>query len=341
MAQRAILHDDGMALPLTFVPLLGTLSVQRVSQFQKPFHSFPEDPMKRLLLFAAALLVAVPLHSVQAQLKKRVAVARFEDRTGSGYHSLGDGVADMLITALVKSGTFSVLERQELEKVIQEQQFGQSFMVTPETAPKVGQLLGVEMFVVGSVTEFGTKQRDVNVGLSVFGGGVSQKISRCVVDVRLVNVTSGEILGAESFEGQESSTGFNLAYEDVNFGNTSSWDDTDIGKATRQAVNGVVGAVTENMDKIPWSGKILKVNADGTLLMKPGSEGNVKVGMEFVVMRKGEEVKDPDTGQSLGAEETKLGTIKVVEDALKGKAAKAKILDGTDFKVGDIIHSKD
>lgn len=297
--------------------------------------------MKRVCVMTLALVVALPVWSAVGQLKKRVAVARFEDRTGSGYASLGEGVADMLITALVKSGKFSVIERQEIERLVQEQQLGQSFMVTPESAPKVGQLLGVEIFVVGSVTEFGTKQRDVNVGLSVFGGGVSQKVARCAVDIRLVNVNTGEIIVAETFEGQETSTGFSVAYEDMNFGNTSAWNDTDIGKATRQAVDGVVGLTAENMDKVEWGGKILRINTDNTVLMKPGSEGNVKVGMEFVVVRKGEDVKDPDTGLSLGAEESKVGRIKVIEDALKGKAAKAKVLEGSDFQVGDIVRNKE
>jgi hypothetical protein len=102
-----------------------------------------------------------------------------------------------------------------------------------------------------------------------------------------------------------------------------------------------VKLITENMEKIPWSGKILKINADGTVLMKPGSEGNVEVGMEFFVFRKGEEIKDPDTGLSLGSEETNIGKVKVTEDALKGKAAKAKVIQGADLKVGDIIRDKE
>jgi hypothetical protein len=66
----------------------------------------------------------------------------------------------------------------------------------------------------------------------------------------------------------------------------------------------------------------------------------VAVGDEFVVFREGEELKDPDTGASLGSEETKVGAIKVIEDALKGKASKAKITDGSDIKVGDIVRQK-
>jgi hypothetical protein len=247
----------------------------------------------------------------------------------------------MLATALVKSGKFSVIERQDLDNVLTEQKLGESGLVTPETAPKVGQLLGAELFVVGAVTEFGTKESSIGGGISLFGGGVKTKKARAVVDVRLINTSTGEIIASESEEGTESSTGVDVRYSDINFDNSSSWDNTDIGKATREAVNGVVKLITENMEKIPWSGKIIKVNADGTVLMKPGSEGNVKTGMELFVFRKGEEIKDPDTGLSLGAEETKLGRIKTTDDMLRGKAMKASVLEGKDFKVGDIVRDKE
>lgn len=291
--------------------------------------------MKRISIVILVLLFAL---SANAQLKKRVAVSRFEDRSGTGYNHLGEGVADMLVTALVKSGKFSVLERQELEKVLDEQKLGESGLVTPETAPKLGKLLGVELLVVGSVSEFGTKEKQVSGGLSFISGGVKTKTARAVVDVRLVNTVTSEIVAAEKEEGEESSTGIAFDYEDIDFNNMDSWDDTDAGKATREAVDGVVELITSNMASIPWSGKILKLNADGTLLIKPGSEGNVKPGMEFDVFRVGEPIKDPDTGLDLGAEEEKIGRIKVIEDALKGKAAKAKIVEGKDIQTTDVLH---
>jgi len=292
---------------------------------------------KIFLILFAFLFIAT---EVNAQLKKRIAVARFEDRTGSGYRSLGEGLADMLVTALVKTGKYTVLERQEMERILKEQQFGQSFMVTPQTAPKVGQILGVELLVIGSVSEFGTKESSIGGGFSVFGAGIKTKTSRAVVDIRLVNTTTGEIIASESKEGSESSTGIAFRYEDIDFSKLNTWDDTDIGKAARQAIDGCVKLIADNMEKIPWSGKIIKINSDGTILMKPGSDGNVKEGMEFVVYRMGEEIIDPDTGLPLGAEETKIGKIKVTEITLNGKAAKAKIIEGTGFKEKDIVREK-
>jgi curli biogenesis system outer membrane secretion channel CsgG len=296
--------------------------------------------MKIRIIFVLMLLLTFSAGETHAQLKKRIAVARFQDRSGSGWNNIGDGVADMLVTALVKSGKYLVLEREEMEKIIQEQKFSNSSLVTPETAAKVGKLLGAELFVIGSVSEFGTKQSSVGGNVPLFGGSLTTKKARAVVDVRLVSITTGEILAAETKDGEESSTGVSVRYEAIDFGNSTSWDNTDIGKATRQAVDGCVELITENMAKIPWSGKVLRVNADGTILMKPGSEGNVKTGMEFTVFREGEEIKDPDTGLSLGSEETKIGRIKVTEDMLKGKAAKAKVLEGKDIKTGDAIREE-
>ncbi len=288
------------------------------------------------------ILAACVLHSTaSAQLKKRIAISRFEDRSGTGWHGLGAGVADMLATALVKSGKFAVIERQELDKLVEEQKLGESGLVTPQTAPKVGQLLGAELFVVGAVTECGTKESNIGGGFSVFGGGLKTKKARTVVDIRLINTSTGEIIASESEEGTESTTGIAVRYEDVDFNNQNSWDNTDIGKATREAVNKTVDLIAANMEKISWSGKILKVNSDGTVIMKPGSEGNVKPGMEFFVVRKGEEIKDPDTGLSLGAEESKVGKIKATDDMLNGKAMKATIIEGKDFKVGDIVRDKE
>lgn len=290
--------------------------------------------MKRILIVVLMLLTAL---SADAQLKKRVAVSRFENRSGSGYHHLGEGVADMLVTALVKSNKFSPLERQELEKVLAEQKLGESGLVTAETAPKIGKLLGVELLVVGSISEFGQKEKKVSGGISFLSGGIKTKTSRAVVDVRLVNTVTGEIVAAETCEGEESSTGIAVDYEDIDFSNMDSWDDTDIGKATREAVDGVVELIVKNMASIPWAGKVLKVNADGTILIKPGSEGNVKPGMEFEIYRLGEAVKDPDTGLDLGAEEERVAKIKVTEDALKGKAAKAKVVEGSGIQTNDIV----
>jgi curli biogenesis system outer membrane secretion channel CsgG len=286
-------------------------------------------------LFLVVPLCLALLSVSPAQVKKRVAVADFTNK--SGYNGAGQGVSDMLTTALVKTGEFIVIERKELDKVMQEQHLGASGQVTPETAAKAGKLLGADLLVLGSVSELGTKDRQVAGGSALFGAALNAKSARAAVDIRLVNSTTGEVIASETEEGSESTVGLGGRYKGINFSDFSQWNDTDLGKAAREAIDKCVELIRDNMAKIPWSGRILKANPDGTVIMKPGSEGNVKAGMEFDVFRAGEELKDPDTGLVLGSVESKVGRIKVEEDMLNGKAAKARIVEGKDLQAGDYV----
>jgi curli biogenesis system outer membrane secretion channel CsgG len=294
------------------------------------------------VLILAVLTLPLIAQDMSA-LKKRVAVVDFEDRAHYGY-DIGKGVADMLVTALVESKKFMVIERTELEQVLNEQGLGQSGLVTPQSAAKVGQLLGAEMLVTGSVTEFGEKESKVGGGLGRLGGlnvGVSKKKARVAVDVRLVNVNTGEIVAAKSAVGEDASTGLdNVGVNDIDFHNTDTWDNTQLGKASREAIEQCVEYITEGMESVPWVGKIIKAGDDGSIIMKPGSKGGVKPGMVFKVYRPGEELIDPDTGLSLGSEETMIGEIQVTGDLAEGKAAKAIVKSGMGFQAADIIRIK-
>lgn len=59
-------------------------------------------------------------------------------------------------------------------------------------------------------------------------------------------------------------------------------------------------------------GKVAKVNDDGGLVVNLGSTSGVSVGDRFLVYRLGEEILDPDTGESLGALEMVVGPAKAV-----------------------------
>ena len=302
--------------------------------------------LRKLTLITLALMMGFSIGLAQG-LKKRVAVMDFEDKTGHGGWHIGSGMADMLTTALVKSGKFMVIERQQLQKIMEEQKLGMSGAVTPQSAAQVGKLLGVELMVTGSVNEFGEKSSKVggSVGSSVSKGmfglnrlGVETKTARVGLDVRLVNTTTGEIVAADGIAEDESKKGVDVGTDEFNFSNDTHFDETLAGKATRKAVNKVVEMITGAMDKVAWTGMVLKVNPDKTLMLKPGSLGGVKVGDKFTVYSKGEEVIDPETGLSLGAEESQAGTIEVIE--AKDQYAKAKIVSGSGLKEKDLIREK-
>ncbi len=301
--------------------------------------------MKRLMIILMIGFIIIPFGLSQAQLKKRVAVFSFEDKTDRSWRwwdgrGPGEGMADMLTTSLVKSGKYVVIERQEVNSLIEEQKLGQAGLVTQQSAAEMGKLLGVELAVVGSVTEFGHSKKDVGGSLSSgFGLGVQSQKATVAIDVRLINTTTGEILAADNIRKEESKGGLKVSTPDFRFKNQNQFDNSLVGKATRACVEEIMQKIESQMQSIPWEGKIILINGN-TIFMKPGSDAGVKVGDSFTVYSQGQSLIDPDTGLELGSIEEKIGTIEVTSMVSGGKAAKAAAKMGSGFSKGDLVRLK-
>jgi curli biogenesis system outer membrane secretion channel CsgG len=76
--------------------------------------------------------------------KARIAVSRFVVKAAKAYGAIGDGLADMLATALFQSNRYVVLERQALSDVLAEQDLGASGRVRAETAAAIGRIEGAD-----------------------------------------------------------------------------------------------------------------------------------------------------------------------------------------------------
>jgi len=131
------------------------------------------------LVFVTLLFsLAIPFHAFAASGKTRLAVIDFEQKGLQEFkgRQIGEIVAEWLTTSLVRTGRFEVVERAQLQKILKEQQLGMTGMLSPETAAKVGEVLGVKVIVTGSVIQIGNTF-DVNA--------------------RLINVEDGSIIKAE------------------------------------------------------------------------------------------------------------------------------------------------
>lgn len=302
-----------------------------------------------LFVAALALTTGAPAQEKTGG-KKRVAVFSFEDKTDSRNRwywwtgqGVGDGMADMLTTTLVKSGKYRVMERGEMDKLLQEQGLGMSGVVNPQTAAQAGKMLGVELAVIGAVTEFGYKKASTGGALKKIGIGASvgKQSATVGIDVRFVDVTSGEILKAENIRKENSKSGVSVDVPDFRFSDQSQFDQSLVGKATREAIDDIVKLLDEQSGGGVWSAKVIMVK-DGNVIINSGKENGVKVGDVFVVTRKGEELIDPDTGESLGASEETLGEIRVTDNNYggKGKASSCAVVSGSGYTSGDLVKEK-
>lgn len=295
-----------------------------------------------LILFS---FMAFKISAQQPQIKKRIAVFVFEDKTDKSWRwwnnkGVGDGVSDMLTTALVKSGNYRVMERAEIDRILNEQDFGQSGRVTQQSAAKMGQVLGVEIAVIGSVSEFGYKKGETGGAIKGLGIGVSNQQAVVGVDVRMVNTNTGEIITAENVRKKKSAKGLKLRTNKLAFKDQKDFDESLVGKAAREAIEDVVSMIDNNANNIPWQAKVI-TEKGGVVFINSGEADGLQVGDVFAVYSKGEDLIDPDTGISLGSVDTKIGEIKITDASVgNGKASKCSIVQGSGFAKGNFVRMK-
>jgi len=141
--------------------------------------------------------------------RARIAVNKFTNKSVSGQGKLGQGMADMLTTALFQSNRFIVLDRTDSDAIVKEQDFGASGRVKQRTAAPIGQIEGAELMITGAVTVFkddaGGAIGGVGVplgGAAAIGLGGGTKNAYMAIDVKVVDVRTGRIVAATTVEGR-------------------------------------------------------------------------------------------------------------------------------------------
>ena len=129
-------------------------------------------------------LVPVLLGAQQRNQDTRPGIAVLPFNNGGSYgqgkedfEALERGIAGMMISELAQNPAARVVERQEIQRLLDEQNLGAQGRVDPQTAAKVGKLVGARYVVLGTFVDFYGDFR---------------------VDVRLVNTETGEIVKTES-----------------------------------------------------------------------------------------------------------------------------------------------
>jgi len=279
-------------------------------------------------------------------LKKRIAIFKLDDKTDQrvgwwDQKSIGDGIADMIVTELVKSGKYRVLERQNINELLREQNLALDGIVRPESAAKIGQMLGAELIVTGAITEFGYRKSDTNVGALGKKVGVGTQSAVCGIDLRLVNSTTGEIVSAENIRRSKTTPSGSFSGKKLEFSNQQSFDQSLVGKVTRQVIEDVVDKINERMANVSWSAKVI-MEKGGQVFLNSGANDGLVAGMRLKVYRQGEELVDPDTGLNLGSVEEEIGEIEIENPQHSdGKVSICKSTKaGGRFAKGDVARLK-
>ncbi len=235
--------------------------------------------------------------------KRRVGVVDFQNKAPYAQARLGETATDIMITELVKTGKYIVVERDKLDKILAEQKLGQTGVIDPATAAQAGKILGLQAIITGSVSQFGVKSE----GKDFIVSQSKQQIVECTVDLRVVDSETGQVLLADSGKGvvRKASGKF------LGMGNQSKYDETLEGEALRAAIVQFMTNLSSQLNKKPWSCRVAAVE-EGQVYLNAGIESGLQVGQKLDVFSQGKEIKDPNTGIVLGRTESKIGSLKVV-----------------------------
>lgn len=246
---------------------------------------------------------------------------------------LAEGFRVMLETAIFKTGKMDLFERSRMDAV-EEQLLAEGGLT--DAGGKVGSLTGVDYLMYGAVTKFGSATQGTSVNTSRFGrfgrkaGGVNsgKATVEMGVDIRITDVETGKILIADSVEGSvQAGSAFSVGGVSSAKGSADPFAD----------VQRVVAAmIAEKIVTYRYPIKIISKQGDGTLIVNYGSI-MLKPDDILVAFALGEAFVDPDTGETLGAEETELGSVTVTQADARFSKARVASGDPAAFAVGTIL----
>lgn len=263
--------------------------------------------MKYSFLPAVALSL-LATHGVFAQ-KAYVAIEKFEDKLGKGQHNLAqiENIRQRITDAVVNTRKFEVMERERIAEILKEQSLMEGGVTAGDpddpNTPETGKLKSVGYIMYGAVLSLGENAAAVAVG-----GGSAQTVSyKAEVQIRLADVESGKILASKTVQGvgkAKKSSGAGMATD----GNVAE-------QALRDACQDAATKVVAMLMELAFPAKILKVGRKDITINV--TEEMCKLGEVWEVIETGEELTDPDTGESLGSEEEEVGLVKITKPGPK------------------------
>ncbi|MCC5918857.1 MAG: hypothetical protein JJU02_16175 [Cryomorphaceae bacterium] len=279
--------------------------------------------MKKSLLLLSAVFVLIgtscstqqkitqvdaPIQEIEfddQSLKRVVAIGRFTNETkyGKGIffdkennNPLEKQAADMLATKLVSSGKFILLERQDFEAIKEEAALSGANEELMKT--------GADFMIFGSVTEFG---RTVVGDRDLFSRNKTQVVN-AAVSLRLVDVSTGEIIYSEEGKGEARTTAKSV----MGFGESAGYDGTLNDRAISAAISNLVeNIINKCMDK-PWRSYFLSYSDEDGVLISGGESQRIKVGDVYQIIQKGKRVKNPQTGMMMELPGKPIGKVRIV-----------------------------
>ncbi|MEW6041354.1 MAG: CsgG/HfaB family protein, partial [Elusimicrobiota bacterium] len=204
-----------------------------------------------IIVYIAILTLVLNVHTEE---KLNLAVADFDGRNVSAVDALA--VSDLLRIGLVNTNLFNIVNRSNMQQLLDEQKFQMTGCTSQDCAVKMGKMLNVQKMIVGSVIKLGEKYY----------------ITASAVDVETGRVVSSQKVESNSLE--------KLAEKAEELAVIMSEDIS--GKKVEKKIDlDTASMVISNLYKRPCISKILDKK---NVMLNRGSADNIKVRELFKIL---------------------------------------------------------
>lgn len=285
--------------------------------------------------------------------------------------SLGEGLAEMLITEVSRSTKYQVLESTALKDLAEEIKLGESGYVADQEKVDKGGWAGADFMLRGKVTRFGNKEQSGGLGGFTSGSlgalGVKVTTADVRIDWRLVDVYSRKIIKTGSATAAQKGTSFDVGTIVNGSGGVVGFDNREfmnsaLGKAACKAITNLVQeivgidlpesgrlkskaaasakmqneahAATDALRASP--GKVLAVVDKSTMIVSVGSKHGFKAG-DKLKLYETIDIKD-DKGAVVFTDEKLAGEVTL--DGVQDERSKATYTCDSEARPGWTVKAK-
>jgi len=238
-----------------------------------------------------------------------------------------ESLDSQLIDRINATRKFDVVGRSDLDNIIKEQDLGASGNVDAKTAAQAGKLTGAKYLLMATVDDY----QDYVEKATFAGTGdtATKRVFRLSIVGKIYDSTTGKLLESANF--QTGNDEFKQIQQERNY----SVKDGELSDEMMVAVSrSMAEKIAVHVADVIFPAKIL-IRNDNEVTINRGEGAGMAVGDTFNVFALGQELIDPDTKESLGHQEVKVGQVKITE--VDPKFSKATILQDTGIDKGAIL----
>lgn len=261
--------------------------------------------MNKLLITTLFLATALPLFAqrqtlavdkVKASTSLTADIAK--DNRSVQCARIVEAMDRHIISAITSSRKFTIVGRQDLKTLLDEQDLGQSGVVNQETAAQLGEVKGAKYKLVTVVDHF-----QEETARATFSEG--EKLKRrfqISAQATIYDTSTGEVLDASNIQVEKVDViGIDPGTSNRQGGRT----DELMPLVTRELAEKTSARLVD----VLFPAKIIDV--DGTTITINRGEGFFKQGDVITLFSKGKTVVDPDTGEKMTIKGKVIGTARV------------------------------